>query len=405
MNAKLRCLIAAIALALAAGCSSAPGGGTSVLPGNVHPFALQSNAPSPWQTEPDLGPPIIGSDGKSIWGFADNPFGAVRLDIASNTTQTFPISGSVFEGHAGPGGSFSFCGQGQVGSVSSVGVVTYFAEPIGRCFGVTTGPDNNMWLTEATSVDRITSTGQLTTFSMPVVALGPIVSSAKDGLLWFAWVSSAAVGVGSINPASGQSSLFPISKSLGGIGGAGLTTGVDGNVYYVPVLDRRSTGEIFRVTPTGAVKRFTNLPINLGYNNSAENAFTVWFGGMNGHLYAWATQSHRLTDKGASPIGVQYPILGPDMNVWLEGGVYLQRLLTVAPQSATLQAGSQQVFSITETDCSQCLWSAQSSNPGIASVSPVSSGTFTVTGVSGGSTSISVSDQRNNVVRVPITVN
>jgi len=394
-----------IALAVGAGCTSAPSSTPSVLSPGVHPYVLQSNAPSTWQSEPDLGPPIIGSDGQSIWGFADSPFSAVRLDIATNVVQKFPISGTVFEGHAGPNGSFSFCGPGQVGTVTSVGSVTYFAEPIGRCFGITTGPDNNAWLTEATSVDRITPTGELTTFNMPVLGLGPIVSSSRDKLLWFAWYTSTAVGVGTIDPVSGQSSLFPISKSLGGIGGAGLTTGLDGNVYYVPVLDRRSTGEIIRVTPAGTVKRFTNLPINLGYNNSAENTLTVWFGGMNGHLYGWGTQSHRLIDKGASPIGVQYPILGPDMNVWLEAGVYLQRLITVSPQSATLGVGSQQSFTINETDCPQCVWTAVSSSPGIASVSPVSSSAFTVTGVGSGSAMITVSDKRFNAVQVPITVN
>jgi len=396
--------VSALALSLLA-CSTngvAPG-----MPGSQpHPFALQSNAPSPspWQNEPDIGPPILGTDGRSIWGFTGNPLSAVRLDIATNAIQSSPLTGSIFEGHGGPNGSFSFCGQGQVGTVSAAGVVAYFPEPMGRCLGITTGPDGNIWLTELTSIDRVTTTGQFISFSIPVTGLGGIVSSAKDNDLWFDWYTSSEIGVGTIDPSSGQYALFPMSSGLGGIGGAGLNTGLDGNLYYVPGLDRRTTGEIIRVTTSGKVKRFTNVPKNMGYENSAENVSTVWFGGQDLHLYGWTTQGRQLLDKGASRFGVHYPILGPDMNIWFEGGVYLQRIITVTPQNATLQVGAQQLFSITETDCSQCAWSAKSSNPGVASASPVTSGGFTVTAFSSGSATIVVSDKRYNTVQVPIIV-
>lgn len=404
MRSGLCILLALVAAASIAGCA-ASSNLMSAGPSNLRPTVLQSNAPSPssWQSEPAIaGMPVLGPDGSSIWvagvGVGSS---ATRLDIATNTARSFSLSGSVNHSHAGPDGNLWFCGQRQVGKISSSGVVTYYSEPIGNCFGITTGPDNNLWLTDQTSIDRVTTAGQLSSFSLQVVGLGNIASSSRDGVLWFEYENWSGFGLGTFDPTTDKYTLFP-SGSNASFGG--LDTGVDGNAYLVPTLDGRSDGQIIQFSTQGRVRRFNHLPKTRGYDNNGENVYTIWFGGRDGHLYGWTTQGHKLVDKGVAPFVVDYPVLGPDMNIWYESGVYLQRVLTVIPQSATVGVGGQQTFAISETDCPVCIWSAVSSDPSIAQVSPVSGGAFTVTGESLGSATVTVSDKRNNVVQVPITV-
>lgn len=391
------------------------GAGHSYLSPGVRPFALQSNAPSPspWQAQLQLGElqaPVLGPDGKSFWGIVSFPQQFWRLEIATNDARDFPFNGSntLRYVHAGPDGNLWYCGPNQVGYVTEKGAVTIYSEPISNCFGITTGPDGNIWVVDQASIDRVTTSGQLTSFDIAGdgVGLGTIVSSARTQLLWFTYETSTQAGVGKFDLATDTYALFPVTPTIR-IGGSGLNTGLDGNLYAFAGLGSRQTGVIIRVTPQGSIRKFTNLP-KLGANPAnGENVHTLWFGGEDSHLYGWTTQGHQLIDKGQNPMGFvpDFPTIGPDMNVWFNFGVYLQRMVTVTPQTATLNVGSQQSFTIVETDCPQCVWTAVSSAPGVASVTPVSGGGFTVTGVSDGNATIKVSDERYNAVQVPITVN
>ncbi len=277
---------------------------------------------------------------------------------------------------------------------------------------MTTGPDGNLWIADNpgsltnSSLARMTTDGKFTSFDIPAGVVYPATSS-KDKVLWFEYETETEGGLGTFDPATTTYRLFPISPSIG-VGD--LFTGLDGNAYFVPDLGGRRTGLIIRVTPQGKVTRFANVPKQLGdpRPNINENVDTVWYGGADDHLYGWTTQGHQLIDEGSFPafqFPIHFTVVGPDDNIWFQDGVFLRRLLTVAPQSATIGIGGEQSFSIRETNCPKCVWSAVSSNPGVASASAVTGSSFTVTGQSAGSATITVSDKRSNVVQVPIAVN
>lgn len=400
--------IVAVFSILSAACAGVASTNPAKPSGSVdRPYALQSNAPSPtpWQLEPRVTSiPVLGPDGSSIWQPSEGSYGHVyRLDIPTNTVLDVSVSGVSNHGHAGPDGNLWFCGQNQIGKISATGTVTYYPEPISNCFGITLGSDGNMWLTDQYSVDRVTLTGQLTTYRVPaqVLGLGDIVSSSKNGLIWFEFETKTQFGLGTLNPATSQFHLWPYSSCAGG---GGLSSGIDGDAYEVP-SGCRSTTEVIRISPSGVITRFPNLPRMTGYYNNSEDAYKIWLGSTTQHLFAWSVLTHQLTDEGNAPVDTNYPILGPDMNVWFQGGVFLQRIITVTPSSATLAQGQSQVFGILETGCSTCDWSAKSSDSKIATVGSIRNGQFEVTGRASGQASVSVSDGKHNVVLIPIAVN
>ncbi|MGB7587935.1 MAG: hypothetical protein WBM00_04425, partial [Solirubrobacterales bacterium] len=94
-----------------------------------------------------------------------------------------------------PGVSLALCGFGSLlfSSISSAapGAITEFTVPthISRPFGITAGPDGNVWFTEnwpeAHKIGRITPDGQITEFSLSSAANLDSITTGPDGNLWF----------------------------------------------------------------------------------------------------------------------------------------------------------------------------------------------------------------------------
>ena len=92
---------------------------------------------------------------------------------------------------------------GAIGRITPVGVITEFPAPTGSVpiFGITAGPDGNVWFTEQTQADsggaigRITPEGSITEFPLPMGYASGITAGA-DGNLWFATTGSTNGEIG-----------------------------------------------------------------------------------------------------------------------------------------------------------------------------------------------------------------
>jgi len=215
---------------------------------------------------------------------------------------------------AGPDGALWFTGvPGEVGRITTAGVVTEFAVPavpppagspagtassVATLSSITVGPDGALWFTGVPGeVGRITTTGVVTEFAVPLVpppagspagtpgtpvTLGAI-SSGPDGALWFTGVPGE---VGRITTAGvvteyATPNFTPPSNGIV----TTITTGPDGNLWL--------TGQtaIGRITPTGT---FTSFDVPGNFNTTAGLT-----SGPGGNL--WFTEQEDGSTAGEQP--------------------------------------------------------------------------------------------------------
>ena len=138
-------------------------------------------------------------------------------------------------------------------------------------FGITGGPDGNVWFTELVGnrIGRITPAGEITEFPVPTANSEPIaITKGPDGNLWFAEQDGEKIG--RLNPSTHEIMEFPIPS--GGGEPRAITEGPDGNLWF-----SEDNGDIGRITPTGTITQCTtgiNGPIE-GITKGPEG--TLWF--------------------------------------------------------------------------------------------------------------------------------
>ncbi len=103
---------------------------------------------------------------------------------AAGTVTEFPATGASFGITAGPDGNlwFTATGAGQIGRITTTGLVTLFPVPTASSspFGITAGPDGNLWFTESSTgnIGRITPNGVVTEFT---AHSGEGITAGPDG--------------------------------------------------------------------------------------------------------------------------------------------------------------------------------------------------------------------------------
>lgn len=376
---------------------------------HARPFALQSNSPELlWEFPPTFPQAITlaGPDGH-MWaaGLVNNVSTIFRIDPRTFRVQQFTAPFGIHTIASGPDRQVWFCLGAKIGEVSSVGIFTDYVAPNPStiCSSITSGPDGNVWIADSgvNQLLRVGTGGAFTAFLLPNPGnqIGEVTGGQND-LVWFFESNLSTSFVSYINTSTGNITEIPLNMP-GRHQFGSLDTGNDGNAYLLDVGRDR----IYRVKPDGEIRGFQIQSAFAEQQLDQLNMRTIWLSATP-NLVGWSIQNHQATNYGSppSPNQVSDPVIGPDGNVWMPGGVYILRSLVVVPSSATIRVQGSQSFSVTETRCAQCTWTAKSSNPAIASVSTVNAGQFTVTGESTGAATITVADRNHNEVRVAITV-
>src|SRR5262245_5361832 len=109
------------------------------------------------------------------------------------------------------------------------GEITEFTTPTAQpsLFGVTAGPDGNIWFTEngTNRIGRALPSGEITEFSLPPAeeVLDPFsIVSGSDGNLWF----TLANAIGRITPNGEHTAEFPANSPFV------ITSGPDGALWF-----------------------------------------------------------------------------------------------------------------------------------------------------------------------------
>ncbi len=219
----------------------------------------------------------------------------------------------------GPDGNlwFTDAGLNKIGRITTSGQVTEFGLGItasAGLVGIAGGPEGNIWFTERTGhrLGRITPQGVITEISSGLNGKPDIydITLGPGGNMWFTEANRPVIGT--INPATGQITEYP------GVEGVAtkITLGPEGNLWYV-VADK---AKIVRITPLGSFE-----PFPLASGSAYPESIAV---GADGNL--WFNENHgnaigRITPNGnityytvglSSAAGVTDLTAGPDGNVW-----------------------------------------------------------------------------------------
>lgn len=175
---------------------------------------------------------------------------ALPPNYSVNTTTTTTGSFGITNGPDGNLWFTEFHGN-NIGRITPEGEIAEFTTPqIYQPIGITIGRDSNLWFAEYGKIGRITPTGKITEFPIiPDDQSDPNdIVAGPDGNLWFTEYEGNKIGritlEGEVTEfAVPTASSYPI----------GITKGPDGNLWFT----EEHTNKIGRIAPTGQIKEFS----------------------------------------------------------------------------------------------------------------------------------------------------
>ena len=219
---------------------------------------------------------------------------------------------------SGPDGNLWFTEAvgNRIARITTNGVVTEFSNGISNGaepYGITAGPDGNLWFTEpsADQIGRITVNGTVTEFSNGITARSYAegIVAGPDGNVWFAETQKKKIGritpSGAVTEFSNGISSYPVD----------ITAGPDGNLWFT------ESAALARITPSGTVTEFSS-----GLSPGADPFYitsgpdgNLWFTEQYGNRIGRITTAGTITEfsSGISPSAGPWAIVaGADGNLW-----------------------------------------------------------------------------------------
>ena len=184
---------------------------------------------------------IAGADG-NLW-FTESGGNAIGRITPAGAITEFSVgsldvsySGGITQG---PDGNVWFLaadsdGNGEIAKISPAGHVANF--PLGSDpVDLTTGPDGNLWVaTYDGEIDKVTTAGAVTRFTIPTGDSASSITNGPDGALWFALDGTNELGRITTAGAVSEFSLPDPNATDGStISPGALTTGPDNNLWFV----------------------------------------------------------------------------------------------------------------------------------------------------------------------------
>jgi streptogramin lyase len=267
---------------------------------------------------------VIGSDGAVWFTEAECTSGIGRLSSAG-TWQHWSITGNCESQPLaitkGPDGNLWFADVWSAyGRVKPSGEITRFSMPEASYpSGITTGPDGNLWLTVASPqskpfIAKVATNGtELAEYPLPSTAGEPRgIVSGPDGAIWF----TESAGIGRLTM-SGQLTEFPLPVGNGSGSPFQIAVGPDRNIWFVEYMPE-GDGRVGRMTPDGGLSEFATPGLGGLQWITAGPDQALWFTAahsntigriaLNGSVTSFPVPSYR-----SQPVGI---MTGPDGNIW-----------------------------------------------------------------------------------------
>lgn len=250
---------------------------------------------------------------------------------------------SVFDMISGPDGNvwFSEAGSRKIGRITPDGTVTMFPPLKSGSWpgSFTIGPDGNLWFDEyiPSQIGRITPEGDITEYPLPASGASPSsLVVGPDGNLWFTEVNPIRIGRITPQGAITEFALPPPDNYVGDPSNSplndisSLVVGSDGNLWFKELSNdsMQYPDQIGRITLTGEVTAFRLPPEQkTGIDNASVVAGPdgkIWFSEYNRDRLARITPQGSIMEF-ALPTASSGPgdlFAGPDGDIWfVESGL------------------------------------------------------------------------------------
>jgi streptogramin lyase len=210
--------------------------------------------------------------------------------------------------------------DGNIGKVTAAGVIsTFFANHQFTNFG-SAGLDGNVWFSECSTnaLSSVTTGGTVTGFSVSGATNIQGMTLGPDGNIWFTDLGTKKVG----NVVSGVATLVSGALTNQPSTADDITAGSDGNLW-VAELPGASPALIAQVSTSGVIlNQFGSSALGSPNFITAAPDGALWFTDTSNNAIGRITTSGTITEfplptAGASPNGI---IVGPDGNLWFTEG-------------------------------------------------------------------------------------
>jgi len=204
--------------------------------------------------------------------------------------------------------------------------------------GITAGPDGNVWFTEtnANKIGSITSTGQITEFTIEPAGTEPTgIVTGPDGKLWFAEPGAGRIGRFTIGVEWDERFTWFAELANEGSRPVDVAADANGGLGFTDAGSQK----IGQITLSGGSTSLMEVSIPTGKSGPAEIALgpdgNLWFGEVNGNKIGRMTPGHQIAEfplptKESRIAGIA---AGPDGNVWFaEEGA--NQIGTISPTGA-----------------------------------------------------------------------
>ncbi len=245
--------------------------------------------------------------------------------VPTTAIAEFPVltaNSSPFGITAGPDGNIWFTENqaDQIGMINpTTHAVSEFPIPTASSgpLGITAGPDGNIWFTEyaANQIGEINATTHaVTEYAVPTANSGPSgITAGPDGNIWFTEINGNQIG--EINPSTHAFSEFPLPTSSSAP--LGIAAGPDGNLWFA----ESNGNNIGSINPTlhtiaeYAIPRANSLPYEITAGPNGDMWFSMNAGNGVGEINP---TTHVFTGfpahtASSGPYGIT---AGADGNIW-----------------------------------------------------------------------------------------
>ena len=252
---------------------------------------------------------------------ATNGGGSVATPSAPSASATSTIAEYSLPGGshsfgitAGPEGNlwFTESGLGTVGKITTGGTTSQYAANDDEPEGITAGPDGNLWFVEhvVRNVDHmVPGTGALTTYTLTRTSTSNVgITAGPDGNLWFTESATSFIGkITTKDEVTGEYALPTGSEPQQ------ITSGPDKNLWFADY----GTSKIGKITTSGTITEYSLPAGSKPYGITAGPDGNLWFTDYGTSKIGKITTSGTITEyalpSGSDPRGIT---AGPEGDLW-----------------------------------------------------------------------------------------